>query len=107
MMQKLEIRLLRAPLSWGPDTIEMYILDHETRSAVKELVFEAVNQGEHIPVATRFKEDIAQQMMDQLWQAGLRPSEGTGSAGSLAATQNHLADMKQIAFHALKIEVKK
>jgi hypothetical protein len=27
----------------------------------------------------------AQQLMDELWRCGLRPSEGTGSAGSLAA----------------------
>lgn len=45
----------------------------------------------------------AQQLMDELWQCGLRPSEGSGSAGSLAATERHLADMKKIAFHALKV----
>jgi hypothetical protein len=45
----------------------------------------------------------AQQLMDELWICGLRPSEGSGSAGSLAATERHLADMKKIVFHALKI----
>lgn len=43
----------------------------------------------------------AQNLMDELWQCGLRPSEGTGSAGSLAATQNHLKDMQTIAFQLL------
>ncbi|MDX9893873.1 MAG: hypothetical protein RBS34_00405 [Desulfofustis sp.] len=38
----------------------------------------------------------AQQLMDELWQCGLRPSEGTGSAGSLAATERHLKDMRGI-----------
>ena len=47
--------------------------------------------------------DDAQGLMDELWNCGLRPSEGTGSAGSLAATERHLKDMKTIAFHALKI----
>ena len=46
----------------------------------------------------------AQSLMDQLWHCGLRPSEGSGSAGSLAATERHLADMKTIAFHALKVQ---
>lgn len=32
----------------------------------------------------------AQKLMDDLWNCGLRPSEGTGSAGALAATQEHL-----------------
>lgn len=42
--------------------------------------------------------DQAQQFIDALWSAGLRPSEGSGSAGSLAATQRHLEDMRKIAF---------
>lgn len=40
----------------------------------------------------------AQQLMDELWQCGLRPTEGAGSAGSLAATQRHLDDMRAIVF---------
>lgn len=40
----------------------------------------------------------AQQLMDELWQCGLRPTEGSGSAGSLAATERHLKDMQRIAF---------
>jgi len=38
----------------------------------------------------------AQQLMDELWQCGLRPSEGTGSAGSLRATERHLEDMRKL-----------
>jgi hypothetical protein len=43
-------------------------------------------------------EKSAQALMDQLWSTGLRPTEGTGSAGSLAATQAHLQDMRAIVF---------
>jgi hypothetical protein len=44
----------------------------------------------------------AQVLMDDLWDCGLRPSEGSGSAGALLATQNHLSDMKKIVFKTLK-----
>ena len=44
----------------------------------------------------------AQLLMDELWRCGLRPSEGAGSAGSLAATERHLKDMQAIAFGLLK-----
>lgn len=44
----------------------------------------------------------AQQLMDELWQCGLRPSEGTGSAGSLAATERHLKDMQAVAMGLLR-----
>lgn len=42
----------------------------------------------------------AQTLMDDLWQAGLRPTEGAGSAGSMAATQRHLDDMRRLVFDA-------
>lgn len=45
----------------------------------------------------------AQRLMDELWQCELRPTEGTGSAGSLKATENHLSDMRKIAFKKLNI----
>lgn len=38
----------------------------------------------------------AQQLIDQLWKCGMRPSEGGSSAGALAATELHLADMQKI-----------
>ena len=41
----------------------------------------------------------AQVLIDDLWSCGLRPSEGTGSAGSLKATENHLSDLRKILFH--------
>jgi hypothetical protein len=59
--------------------------------------------GEHHAAPLAMSADLAQGLMDELWRVGLRPTEGTGSAGSLAATERHLADMKSIAFHALKI----
>lgn len=48
--------------------------------------------------------DDAQAFMDELWSAGLRPTEGAGSAGSLAATERHLQDMRTLVF---KLEAKK
>lgn len=40
----------------------------------------------------------AQALMDQLWDCGLRPSKGSGSAGALLATQKHLNDMRALVF---------
>lgn len=57
--------------------------------------------GSLVEPMLRLEIQAAQQLMDELWQCGLRPTEGTGSAGSLKATENHLADMKRIAFTLL------
>jgi len=45
----------------------------------------------------------AQVLMDDLWRCGIRPTEGAGSAGSLAATERHLADLQKIVFGHLKL----
>lgn len=60
----------------------------------------ALQPGFHGVVAPFMKLGIheAQNLMDELWRAGLRPSEGSGSAGALAATQRHLEDMRALVF---------
>lgn len=62
--------------------------------------FKTVDANDHSPVEPVMRLPIhsAQQLMDELWQCGLRPTEGTGSAGSLAATERHLADMRRLVF---------
>lgn len=54
----------------------------------------------------RLEDGAAQMLMDQLWNVGFRPTEGTGSAGSLAATQAHLNDMRRLVAHTLKLKEK-
>lgn len=66
------------------------------------ITFEPIEPNEDIPDWIRLSHDDAQALVDELWLCGIRPSEGTGSAGSLAATERHLADMRRIAFAALR-----
>lgn len=48
--------------------------------------------------------EAAQQLMDDLWRCGLRPTEGQGSAGQRAALEAHLRDVRAIAFKKLGME---
>ena len=57
--------------------------------------------GMRIDPTFSMKSDEVQELMDNLWRIGFRPSEGTGSAGALLATQKHLEDMRKIAFDLL------
>jgi hypothetical protein len=63
---------------------------------------DALDSYQEPPLTLRPEE--AQNLMDELWRTGLRPTEGTGSAGSLAATERHLKDMQTIVMHTLKIK---
>jgi len=50
----------------------------------------------------RLSPEEAQQLIDALWLCGIRPSEGTGSAGSLKATQYHLEDMRMLVLNNIE-----
>ena len=70
----------------------------------KIFVAEPVVMKEHEPFESDYgvgptvqlEKHAAQKLMDDLWDCGLRPSEGSGSAGQLAAVQNHLEDMRKL-----------
>lgn len=47
----------------------------------------------------------AQELIDQLWDCGLRPTQGKQSEGLISATERHLSDMRAIAFSSLKAKL--
>lgn len=61
-------------------------------------------EGSHFPPTVSLKTEEAQQLMDELWRCGVRPSDDIGSTGQLSALQDHLKDMRQLvaAFMELK-----
>jgi hypothetical protein len=97
---------IRAERPVHTDTIDVYVFDRNAGPffAFAEPVTMRTREGPtHIPPALSLQNSTAQQLMDELWRCGLRPSEGSGSAGSLAATECHLTDMRALAFAALKV----
>ncbi len=89
---------------WG-DRIELFAYTHGPggeRIVARPTQLEAIKPDDGIPDESPswidLDNDSAQQLMDELWYAGFRPTEGSGSAGSLAATERHLADMRSLVF---------
>ena len=101
---------VRARMTDFLDHVNLYIgrFNKETRKVeiVKEVTFtEDEEFGTiSIPPTVSLTPESAQQLMDELWKCGLRPVEGKGSAGSLAATESHLQDFRKIAFKFLELE---
>lgn len=71
------------------------------------------NNKPHVPVLTEWREvdparevsagntialdhQAPQELMDSLWECGIRPSEGSGSAGSMKAAQDNLQDLRRV-----------
>ena len=90
------------------DSFSVYIrrgsgLYGSTRSIAQPIQFRVLEPKDEGTVAEPtmlITQQEAQEFIDSLWNAGLRPTEGSGSAGSLAATQRHLDDMRHIVFKA-------
>lgn len=97
---RLEIRVQR---SMYRNTFELFAFDRDGRAFVSDLVLDSMAEGQILPPSPlSLDESAAQLLMDELWTSGLRPSEGTGSAGSLAATERHLADMRRLVFEPVR-----
>lgn len=74
----------------------------EIVSIAKPLIFEPYKDYGACPAPTMSLDlKAAQQLMDELWLCGIRPTE-TAGASALKATQDHLADMRRLVFDFLQ-----
>lgn len=98
----MELRCYREPWS---DAIKIAAFEEAQKGhmmCAERLTMRPVTEGELVEPIIRLGHSEAQRLMDELWGCGLRPSEGSGSAGSLAATERHLKDMQTIAMGLLR-----
>lgn len=98
------MRLLAAREIWN-DSIAFLLFDQVdgVRKSVK-VTLETVEypSGYLIEPSFRINSTDAQVLIDSLWDCGLRPTEGTGSAGALKATQEHLSDMQKLVWKLIE-----
>lgn len=71
----------------------------------KPLEYHEATSGEYNQPSVRLKPDEAQELMDSLWDAGVRPMQGAGSTGQLQAVEKHLNDFRAIVFKNMGIPV--
>jgi hypothetical protein len=87
----------RDPLDFR-DVIEICIVDRERKQCAMPITVETRDEGGRITPAFTLEPEQAQQLMNSLWECGIRPAQAAGSAGQLAAVQHHLQDMRCLAF---------
>ena len=83
------------------DYVELYIFPSRDQ-VITSMTVENKEPGKRVDPSMEIPIDTAQLLMDELWNCGFRPSEGSGSAGALAAVQNHLTDLQKIVFKDYK-----
>lgn len=63
---------------------------------------QVIEPGSLIQPTFRLPLDAAQRLMDELWQAGVKPSQSIGSTGQVEAIKYHLEDMRKLVFNESK-----
>ena len=105
MAVKIEVKAERV---WYRNRIDIAVILKRPDGRIdvgQPLTMQVIGNDEVITEPTMsFNFDEAQLLMDELWRCDLRLSEGTASAGSLAATERHLKDMQTIAMGLLRKE---
>lgn len=81
-------------------------LIRQGRSHRGVVTFEEIPDGSIPEPSFMLAREDAQSLMDELWACGFRPTEGSGSAGSLAATQRHLDDMRKLVFDNILLKIR-
>lgn len=86
--------------------VGIWLLDYDeqgSRLIAKPIVYEHDDFREERPASIKLLDERAQQLIDDLWSAGLRPTQGRQSEGVTAAQARHLDDMRAIVADKLKV----
>ena len=99
------LRLIAHQDPWSEQVAFMLLhqVSGKPRAICGPLQFNEIPDGAPANPTFRLYGPEAQELMDMLWNCGLRPTQGKSSAGQLDAVERHLADMRAIAFNKLEI----
>lgn len=86
---------------WSYDSLELVMAtDHydKSRSLVVDLMFKQYDPNtteieNYAPILMTY--DAAQELMDALWVCGIRPAEGTGTAGAMRKAEEVIEVLKK------------
>lgn len=89
----------KADLLLGDVKLFVFTRERNGDTAAARVSWTRVPEGGELPVTLSITKDQACRLMDDLWDAGIRPSE----AASPQATVQHIADLRAVAFKLLGI----
>lgn len=84
---------------FGWDRISVRIAQENTPRTYAHMqpaTFVETPRGTFVGEAFQLDESGAQEMMNELWRLGIRPTDNTGSTGHLRAVENHVTDLREI-----------
>lgn len=76
--------------------------DAEPQESIARVTWEPIPPNFIVEPSFRLKATAAQRLMDELWLAGVRPSDSRHTSEVLAVQGKHLEDMRELAMGALR-----
>lgn len=101
MTDTIEIAMEPMPLYAG-DGVNVYI--RKGREFAKSVVMEAVKEGHYVEPSFCLSSEMAQQLCDNLWRIGFRPSRAQDASPVIEAKQQHIDDLRGVLRKAGRIE---
>ena len=101
----LEFRILPNPWDFGY-ALNIFMRTKDYVAVAQPIVMETYPFGAKIsetPTVSMSSLEI-QNLMDELWRTGIRPSSGEGNIGQIGATEKHLNDMRKIVSKQLDVQ---
>lgn len=83
------------------DAVELYAFENGMQGVLQ---LEPKEEGALSSPLLRLRLEEAQELINSLWSAGLRPIQGKQSEGVTAAQERHLNDMRRLVFTKFNIE---
>lgn len=108
-MYNLWIRAKQSLYEFG---IELHVMgqseDGRTKTMIKDIVYEVIDPNVYEPpTPIVLKDKAAQQLMDDLWMSGVRPSKELYGSTDKEDIKKHLDDMRRIVFNGITISLDK
>jgi len=100
---------VRAPWNGGVSFLFCNMVGTEFVACAKPIIMEAFDKPKTclaLDNAATFSLTVerAQQLADELWNIGIRPSKFTDQDGEIKLITNHLEDMRRIVFYKLNMK---
>ena len=65
-------------------------------TVARPVMYAEVQPGQFVEPTAILDEGAAQQLCDELWRAGFRPTQSKAGAGQFDAQQSHIADLSKL-----------
>lgn len=98
-----QFRISRQEQYFG-NNFEVRFLDYDKKCFGESLIVKKVEENAAISIPSLFDltKDECIGLMDQLWDLGIRPSNGSGDANAFESVKYHLEDMRRLVFKEKK-----